>query len=76
MVLTRASLSLELSRHLGEAVEVLTLAQPLRRQVRGLAVCSGRVFSYVFDGGALTLRVRNLLVFSVCPQDDALMGLA
>jgi hypothetical protein len=76
VVLTRASLSLELSRHLGEAVEVLTLVEPLRRQVRGLEVCSGRVFSYVLDRGALTLQVRNLLVFSVCPQDDALMGLA
>jgi hypothetical protein len=70
MVLTRASISLALSRHLGEAVEVLTLVQPLRRQVRGLAVCSGRVISYVLDARALTLEIHNLLEFYAC--DEAL----
>ncbi|MCT0248461.1 hypothetical protein [Synechococcus sp. CS-205] len=76
MDLTRTSLSLELSRQLGEAVEVLTMAQPLRRQVSGLAVCSGRLFSYVLDRRALSLQVRNLPMFTVRPQEEALPGLA
>jgi hypothetical protein len=64
----RASVGRELSRQLGEHVDVITAASPLRRQVRGLAVCAGRVISYVFDGRTNSLRVRNLYELSALVQ--------
>jgi hypothetical protein len=66
MVLTRTAIGHYLSRQLGEGVEVVTAGRPLGRQVRGLAVCSGRVISYVLDAQARTLQIRNLFELSAC----------
>ncbi|MCP9850137.1 hypothetical protein KBY88_09970 [Cyanobium sp. Morenito 9A2] len=50
-----------LSDALGEPVEVVSHAAPGPDRVSGLAVCSGRLLSYVIDAQARTLRTRNLL---------------
>ncbi len=43
---------------------MITVGQPVARQIRGLAISSGRVIAYLLDAGSLTLSTRTLIEFS------------
>ena len=50
----------EVLRQLGSSSQVISLEQRGRHQVRGLAVCSGRILSFVLDAESNRLRTRPL----------------
>ena len=49
-----------LSRELGQAAAVVSLEQDDQRNLRGVAVCAGRVLSFVLEAEAQRLRTRQL----------------
>ncbi|MCP9916006.1 hypothetical protein [Cyanobium sp. ATX 6F1] len=59
--LDRRAIAERLSNVLGVPVEVVSRRDPVRHRVSGLAVCSGKVLSYVIDAQARTVATRNLL---------------
>jgi hypothetical protein len=57
----------ELLRQLGSHTQLISLEQQGEERVRGLAVCSGRILSYVLDAQSRRLSTRplfNLLLHS------------
>jgi transposase len=57
----------ELLRQLGSHTQVISLEPQGEQRVRGLAVCSGRILSYVLDAQSSRLSTRplfNLLLHS------------
>ncbi|MBM5807586.1 MAG: hypothetical protein FJ056_07820 [Cyanobacteria bacterium M_surface_10_m2_179] len=57
----------ELLRQLGSHSQLISLEQQGDRRVRGLAVCSGRILSYVLDAQSQRLSTKplfNLLLHS------------
>ncbi len=56
----RELLRRELLRELGSPSQVISLEQRGDRHVRGVAVCSGRVLSFVLDAQSQRLRTRPL----------------
>jgi hypothetical protein len=56
----RERLRRQLSSELGAHTELISFEAGDRRQLRGLAVCSGRVLSYVLDAESERLRTRPL----------------
>lgn len=61
VALDRRAIAERLSTALGAPVEVVSHQAPVQNRVSGLAVCPGKVLSYVIDGQARSLRTRNLL---------------
>lgn len=59
--LDRPAIAERLSKALGVPVEVVSHQDPVLHRVTGLAVCSGKVLSYVIDAQARTVATRNLL---------------
>jgi|GEM_PF-3589343 hypothetical protein len=56
----RERLRRELLRELGSPSQLISLEQRDKRHLRGLAVCSGRVLSFVLDAQSQRLRTRPL----------------
>ena len=56
----REVLRRELLRELGSPSQVISLEQRGDRHVRGVAVCSGRVLSFVLDAQSQRLRTSPL----------------
>jgi hypothetical protein len=56
----RERLRRELLRELGSPSQLISLEQRDERHLRGLAVCSGRVLSFVLDAQSQRLRTRPL----------------
>jgi len=57
----------ELLRQMGSHTQVISLEPQGDRQLRGLAVCSGRILSYVLDAQSSRLSTKplfNLLLHS------------
>ena len=55
-----ALLRSELERQLGSDSQLISLEQAGDQRVRGLAVCAGRIMSYVLDAQSRRLRTRPL----------------
>ena len=56
----RELLRRELLRELGSPSQLISCEQPDEGHLRGLAVCTGRVLSYVLDAQSQRLRTRPL----------------
>jgi hypothetical protein len=56
----RERLRRQLSAQLGAQTQLISFEQGNSQQLRGLAVCSGRVLSYVLDAQSERLRTRPL----------------
>ena len=56
----RELLRQEVLRQLGSPTQLISLEQRGAHQVRGLALCSGRILSYVLDAESNRLRTRPL----------------
>lgn len=56
----RQRLDRELLQHLGEAPQLVSVTQQNERVVRGVAICSGRVLSFVLRAEEDRLRTRSL----------------
>lgn len=56
----RERLRQQLSDQLGAQTQLISVEQGHPRQLRGLAVCAGRVLSYVMDAESERLRTRPL----------------
>lgn len=59
--LDRPAIAERLSNALGVPVEVVSRQAPVHHRVSGLAVCSGKVLSYIIDAQTRTVATRNLL---------------
>jgi hypothetical protein len=57
----RELLRRELLRELGSPSQLISCEQRGQGDVRGLAVCAGRVLSYVMDAESQRLRTRPLV---------------
>jgi len=57
----REQLHRELRRALGEPAELVSIRADGARRVRGLAICAGRVLSFVLDAEEQRLRTQPLL---------------
>ncbi len=69
MLQTRASIARQLSSHRGEAVQVMKADVAQGHRIQGLAVCPGRVISFVLDAGTGSVHTRNLLELSSLTRD-------
>lgn len=68
---TRAAIARQLSSHQGEAVQVVKADVAQGHRIRGLAVCPGRVMSFVLDACTGSVHTRNLLELSSLTRDLA-----
>jgi hypothetical protein len=54
------SLQARLQRELGEGVQVVSVREDGAHRLRGVAVCAGRIMSFVLDAEAERLRTQPL----------------
>jgi len=66
---TRAAIARQLSSHRGEAVQVVKADVARGQRIHGLAVCPGRVISFVLDAVTGSVQMRNLLELSSLTRD-------
>ncbi len=69
--LDRPAIAERLSHALGVPVEVVSRQDPVHHRVTGLAVCSGKVLSYVIDAQTRTVATRNLLQLTRLSREAA-----
>ena len=70
----RTRLQRQLQRELGLQAELVSFRADGHRRLRGLAICSGRVLSFVLDAEEQRLRTRplfELLQLSSAPQEPS-----
>ena len=70
----RRRLQSQLRRELGSQAELVSLSADGDRRLRGVAICSGRVLSFVLDAEDQRLRTRplfELLRFSNAPAEPS-----
>ena len=56
----RQQIACALSRELGQSTALVSLERDDQRNFRGVAVCAGRVLSFVLEAQAQRLRTRPL----------------